>query len=408
MFKYPWGNLQGLNLAWFLEKFNQLREDWATAEAGIEGALDDEIQKAEDALSDVFDARDAAAASATAAAGSAAQATTAANFAGNSASVAAASASAAQTAAANAAASETAAGNSANAAAGSATAAAGSATAAGNSAAAAQSSAAAAAASDAHVEEIIEDATSEAIASATETATTAATNAAGSASAAAGSASAAAASESAAAASASAAAASVENIPSFAYPIVDNGAVENAHPVSSLNITKRGAFYKITGTRGSLGPIINLAGTNFELLSAADYYPNAFNVCPDIANAELVVIVRGSAGSTLTGERIAIGLAEFTENPTNGDSTTNSLRRLGIQEESFDTIKAFPLEGVRGAKVRPFVYLRANGNYDVEICFYLSFNNSTSRSLQGLLPENEIDTKENINETEESQTEKQL
>ena len=128
MFKYPWGNLQGLNLAWFLEKFNQLLEAWTTAEASIEGALDDEIQKAEDALSDVFDARDAAAASATAAAGSAAQATTAANFAGNSASVAAASASAAQTAAANAAASETAAGNSASAAAGSATAAAGSAT----------------------------------------------------------------------------------------------------------------------------------------------------------------------------------------------------------------------------------------------------------------------------------------
>lgn len=142
MFKYPWGNLQGLNLAWFLEKFNQLLEDWATAEAGIDGALDDEIQKAEDALSDVFDARDAAAASATAAAGSATTATTSANFAGNSASVAAASASAAQTAAVNAAASETAAGNSASAAAGSATNASNAATQAGNSASAAAASAA--------------------------------------------------------------------------------------------------------------------------------------------------------------------------------------------------------------------------------------------------------------------------
>lgn len=158
-FKYPWGNLQGLNLAWFLEKFNQLREDWATAEAGIEGALDDEIQKAEDALSDVFDARDAAAASATAAAGSATQAGTSATAAQNSATAAASSATSAQTAATNAAASKTAAGNSASAAAGSATTAAGSATAASNSAAsaaasesAAGNSASAAAASAASIE----------------------------------------------------------------------------------------------------------------------------------------------------------------------------------------------------------------------------------------------------------------
>lgn len=189
MFRFPWGDMHSLNLGWFLQKFNELREDWATAEAGIDGALDAEIQKAEDALSDVFDARDAAAASATAAAGSASAAGTSATAAqnsataaassatlanqkataaglseaaaaqsatqaGNSATAAAGSATTASNAATNAAASETAAGNSASAAAGSATAAgnsataaAGSATAAGNSAAAAEQSAQDAAAS---------------------------------------------------------------------------------------------------------------------------------------------------------------------------------------------------------------------------------------------------------------------
>lgn len=165
MFRFPWGDMHSLNLGWFLQKFNELREDWATAEAGIDGALDAEIQRAEDALSDVFDARDAAAASATAAAGSATAAGTSATAAqnsataaassatlannkataaglseaaaaqsaaaaGNSATAAAGSATAASNAATNAAASETAAGNSATAAAGSASAAAGSASAA--------------------------------------------------------------------------------------------------------------------------------------------------------------------------------------------------------------------------------------------------------------------------------------
>lgn len=168
-FQYPWGNLQGLNLTWFINQFKKLREDWATAEAGIEGSLDAEIQKAEDALSDVFDARDAAAASATAAAGSASQAGTSATAAQNSATAAASSATlannkataaglseanAAQSAsqaalsASNASNSATQAGNSATAAAGSATAAAGSATQAGNSATAAAGSATAAATSE--------------------------------------------------------------------------------------------------------------------------------------------------------------------------------------------------------------------------------------------------------------------
>lgn len=177
MFRFPWGDMHSLNLGWFLQKFNELREDWATAEAGIDGALDAEIQKAEDALSDVFDARDAAAASATAAASSASAANTSKTAAQNSATAAASSATLANqkataaglseaaaaqsaTAASNsataAATSETAAGNSASAAGNSASAAAGSATAAGNSATAAAGSAAVAEASAQRAEEVEE------------------------------------------------------------------------------------------------------------------------------------------------------------------------------------------------------------------------------------------------------------
>ena len=184
MFRFPWGDFHSLNLGWFLQKFNELREDWATAEAGIDGALDAEIQKAEDALTDVFAARDVAAASATAAAGSASSAGTSATAAqnsataannkataaglseaaaaqsatqaGNSATAAAGSATAAGQSATNAAASETAAGQSATAAAASATAAGNSATAAGNSATAAGNSATAAAASAAAAEAVEE------------------------------------------------------------------------------------------------------------------------------------------------------------------------------------------------------------------------------------------------------------
>lgn len=159
MFRFPWGDMHSLNLGWFLQKFNELREDWATAEAGIDGALDAEIEKAEDALSDVFDARDAAAASATAAAGSASAAGTSATAAQNSATAAASSATLANdkaTAAglseAAAAQSATQAGNSATAAAGSATQASQSATNAAGSATAAGQSASAAAASAASIE----------------------------------------------------------------------------------------------------------------------------------------------------------------------------------------------------------------------------------------------------------------
>ena len=218
MFRFPWGDFHSLNLGWFLQKFNELREDWATAEAGIDGALDAEIQKAEDALTDVFAARDAAAASASAANSSALNVSQSSLASMDARDQSRAARDAAQQAAGNAAASETAAGNSATAAAGSAKAAAGSASQAGqsatnaaNSATAAGNSAAAAAESEQNVENIIEEATSEAIASATETATTSATTAAGSATAAGNSATAAAGSATAAGNSATAAAGSAED-----------------------------------------------------------------------------------------------------------------------------------------------------------------------------------------------------
>lgn len=199
MFRFPWGDMHSLNLGWFLQKFNELREDWATAEAGIDGALDAEIQKAEDALSDVFAARDAAAASASAANSSALNASQSSLASMDARDQSVAARNAAQQAAADAAASETAAGNSATAAAGSATAAAGSATAASNAATNAAGSASDAAASAASIEGDVDAAAASATAAANSE-----TAAAGSATAAAGSASAAEQSATEAAASASA------------------------------------------------------------------------------------------------------------------------------------------------------------------------------------------------------------
>lgn len=57
-FKFPYGNLQQLNLNWFIKKFQELVTEWNNKEQSIDGALQDEIERAEDALSDVFTARD--------------------------------------------------------------------------------------------------------------------------------------------------------------------------------------------------------------------------------------------------------------------------------------------------------------------------------------------------------------
>lgn len=59
-FNFPYGNKQQLNLDWFLRKFKELVAAWNDKEESIDGALDAEIQKAEDALTDVYTARDVA------------------------------------------------------------------------------------------------------------------------------------------------------------------------------------------------------------------------------------------------------------------------------------------------------------------------------------------------------------
>ena len=57
-FKFPYGNEQQLNLNWFIKKFKELLADWQHEQESIDGALDAEIQRAEDALTDVYTARD--------------------------------------------------------------------------------------------------------------------------------------------------------------------------------------------------------------------------------------------------------------------------------------------------------------------------------------------------------------
>lgn len=55
---FPFGNMHELNLDWFISKWNDFRAEWKAAQDGIENALQDEIDRAEAALSDVFTARD--------------------------------------------------------------------------------------------------------------------------------------------------------------------------------------------------------------------------------------------------------------------------------------------------------------------------------------------------------------
>ena len=70
-YKYPYGNRDTINLDWFINEFQKLKAAWEEEQAGIEGALDEEIERAEAALADVFAARDTATAAATAASQSA-------------------------------------------------------------------------------------------------------------------------------------------------------------------------------------------------------------------------------------------------------------------------------------------------------------------------------------------------
>ena len=147
MYNVPYGDTQQLNLDWFIKRWKEFYAEWKAAEAGIDGALDAEIEKVENAMQDLYAARDAAAASATAAAGSATSASTSATTATNAATAAANSATLANSKAAAAGLSEANAAQSANSASNSASAAATSASQANASAASATASEQAAAGS---------------------------------------------------------------------------------------------------------------------------------------------------------------------------------------------------------------------------------------------------------------------
>ena len=179
MYELPYGNTQQLNLDWFIKRWKEFYEEWEQTKTEIDGALDEEVQKVEDAMEDLYAARDAAAASATAAAASATSASNDATIAANAATAAAASATLANTKATAAGLSEAAAALSASQAANDATAAATSASQASASASSATDSAQAAATSEQNIESIIEDAiqdaTDAAVAEATADAEAAAT-----------------------------------------------------------------------------------------------------------------------------------------------------------------------------------------------------------------------------------------
>lgn len=141
MYKYPYGNMQQLNLDWFLAEWENFKQEADEALGGIDGALQAEIERVEAAMTDLYAARDAAIAARQGAAESAASsAQSAANSAASAqtsiaqASQATQAATRAQTAAQNAEVSE-------NSAAGSATSAGNSATIAQNSASSAGTSA---------------------------------------------------------------------------------------------------------------------------------------------------------------------------------------------------------------------------------------------------------------------------
>lgn len=60
MFQFPFGTLHQLNLDWFLQQWEIYKQEWADAQAGIDNALQGEIDRVEDAMTDLYDARDAA------------------------------------------------------------------------------------------------------------------------------------------------------------------------------------------------------------------------------------------------------------------------------------------------------------------------------------------------------------
>lgn len=258
-FNYPYGDTQQLNLNWFLAQWETFREQWATAEEGIDHALDAEIARVEAAMTDLYAARDAAAASKTAAQTAATNAASSETVATQQATLAQSYANTAQTQAGIATAAAEAAGNSASSASTSAAAANLSKTQAANSATAAQTAQTAAEASATAAAGSASDAADSATAAAGS-----ATAAAGSATAAAGSATAAAGSASSAADSATAAAASAASI-----------VVDSAMSDSSTNPVQNKV---INGEITELKTAITYIENGYEVISfdtVDNEYPNA-------------------------------------------------------------------------------------------------------------------------------------
>lgn len=60
MFRFPFGTMHTLNLDWFLQEWEIYKQEWADAQAAIDGALQGEIDRVEDAMTDLYNARDVA------------------------------------------------------------------------------------------------------------------------------------------------------------------------------------------------------------------------------------------------------------------------------------------------------------------------------------------------------------
>lgn len=141
MFLGPWSEMHRLNLGWFIAEWNKFYAEWQSTLQAITGALTGEIERVEAAMTDLYAARDAAAASATSANSSALNASASSLAAMDARDAAVSAKNTALSAASSAIESETAAGNSATLASSKAAQAATSATTAGEKATQAASSA---------------------------------------------------------------------------------------------------------------------------------------------------------------------------------------------------------------------------------------------------------------------------
>ena len=144
MFLGPWSEMHRLNLGWFIAEWNKFYAEWQSTLQAITGALTGEIERVEAAMTDLYAARDAAAASATSANSSALNASASSLAAMDARDAAVSAKNTALSAASSAIESETAAGNSATLASSKAAQAATSATTAGEKATQAANSASAA------------------------------------------------------------------------------------------------------------------------------------------------------------------------------------------------------------------------------------------------------------------------